>query len=192
MNQPEVTDSAFIGPWLANNIRECDGMTSMMSYWTFSDVFEEQGVVKTPFYGGYGLIAERGIPKAAFHVFSLLHQLGDERLLLPQEDTLVTRTKQGHVVVALWNYAEPNQSIAAKTFMLRVRGAKAKHYRMQIVDPQHGSALAIWQQMGRPASPTRAQIAELKKRSQLGEPVTETIDAPITVPAQGLVVITIF
>jgi len=37
----------------------------MMSYWTFSDVFEEQGVVKTPFYGGFGILAERGIPKPA-------------------------------------------------------------------------------------------------------------------------------
>ena len=69
MNQPEVTDSAFMGPWLANNIRESDGMQTIMSYWCFSDVFEEQGVVKTPFYGGYGLIAERSIPKAAFPRF---------------------------------------------------------------------------------------------------------------------------
>ena len=52
----------------------------MMSYWDFSDVFEEQGVVKTPFYGGYGMIAERGIPKAAFRAFELLHRLGDQRL----------------------------------------------------------------------------------------------------------------
>jgi xylan 1,4-beta-xylosidase len=148
-------------------------------------------VVKTPFYGGYGLIAERGIPKAAFNVFSLLHQLGDERLVLPQENTLVTRTKQGQIVVALWNYAEPNQTMAAKTFILRVRGAKAKHYRMQIVDPQHGSALEIWQQMGRPVSPTLAQIAELKKRSQLGDATSESINTPIVVPSQGLILITI-
>jgi len=33
-----------------------------MSYWTFSDVFEEQGVVKQPFYGGFGLIAADDIP----------------------------------------------------------------------------------------------------------------------------------
>ncbi len=76
MTQQEVTDSAFMGPWLANNIRECDGLTAMMSYWSFSDVFEEQGVVKTPFYGGYGLIAERNIPKAAFHAFAATASIG--------------------------------------------------------------------------------------------------------------------
>ena len=80
MNEQEITDSIYMGPWMANTISQCDGMTHMMSYWTFSDVFEEQGVVKTPFYGGFGLVAEDGIPKPAFDVFELLHELGDERL----------------------------------------------------------------------------------------------------------------
>lgn len=51
-NHTEITDSAFMGPFLADTIRQCDGLVETMSYWTFSDVFEEQGVVKTPFYGG--------------------------------------------------------------------------------------------------------------------------------------------
>ena len=72
--EPEVTDSIYMGPWLADTIHQCDGLVDIMSYWTFSDVFEEQGVVKTPFYGGYGLIAEDGIPKPAFNAFRLLHQ----------------------------------------------------------------------------------------------------------------------
>src|ERR1019366_7896518 len=66
MNEPEVTDSAYMGPWMADTIRQCDGLVNEMSYWTFSDVFEEQGVVKQPFYGGFGLIAARGIPKPAY------------------------------------------------------------------------------------------------------------------------------
>ncbi|MCU1292344.1 MAG: Beta-xylosidase, partial [Bryobacterales bacterium] len=103
MNQQEVTDSAFMGPWLANNIRECDGLANVMSYWSFSDVFEEQGVVKTPFYGGYGIVAERNIPKAAFHVFELLHRLGDRRIQSPSENALITQRADGGIVIALWN-----------------------------------------------------------------------------------------
>src|SRR6202453_3577604 len=91
MNEPDVTDSIYMGPWLADSIRQCDGMVSMMSYWTFSDVFEEQGVVKTPFYGGYGLIAAGGIPKPAYNTFKLLHQLGDQRIALGSESALLTR-----------------------------------------------------------------------------------------------------
>ena len=62
LTEPAVTDSVYMGPWLADTIRQCDGLVNEMSYWAFSDVFEEQGVVKQPFYGGYGLIAAGGIP----------------------------------------------------------------------------------------------------------------------------------
>src|ERR1700678_2276693 len=64
-NEPKITDSVFMGPWLADTLRRCDGLTDTMSYWTLSDVFEEQGTVRRPFYGGFGLIAAGGIPKPA-------------------------------------------------------------------------------------------------------------------------------
>jgi len=42
-NEPDVTDTVYMGPWLATTISQCDGLTAAMSYWAFSDVFEEQG-----------------------------------------------------------------------------------------------------------------------------------------------------
>ncbi len=96
-NETEVTDASYMGPWMADTIRQCDGLVDSMSYWTFSDVFEEQGVVKTPFYGGYGLIAEDDIPKPAFNVFKILHQLGDERLQIDSDSALLTRRKRWDV-----------------------------------------------------------------------------------------------
>ncbi len=59
MNIPGITDSPFMGPWLAETIGRCDGLVHLLSYWAFSDVFEEQGVARTPFYGGYGLAGYR-------------------------------------------------------------------------------------------------------------------------------------
>lgn len=52
-------------------MRQCDGLVDALACWTFSDVFEEQGVVKTPFDGGFGLLAAGGIPKPAFNAFKL-------------------------------------------------------------------------------------------------------------------------
>lgn len=192
MNQPQVTDSAFMGPWLANNIRECDGLTRMMSYWTFSDVFEEQGVVKRPFYGGYGLIAERGIPKPAFRAFELLHKLGDKRLPVDSENALVTVRNDGTLVVALWNYAEPEESAPAKSFRLEVKGPAAKdavkHYRVQFIDPEHGSPLRAWDAMGSPRWPSMEQIRKLTEASRLTGAADRPIGEPITLAAQGLAV----
>ena len=70
-----------------------------MSYWTFSDVFEEQGVVKNPFYGGFGLIAAGGIPKPAFNAFKLLHRLGQQRIDLNSNSALLTRRQDGTLVL---------------------------------------------------------------------------------------------
>jgi xylan 1,4-beta-xylosidase len=189
MTQQEVTDSAFMGPWLANDIRECDGLAEIMSYWSFSDVFEEQGVAKTPFYGGYGLMAERGIPKAAFRAFELLHQLGDKRLPVNSENALATVRNDGTVVLAVWNYAEPDQSVAPKIFRLNVKGTPAKHYRMQFVDPDHGSSLNAFQKMGSPPWPTIAQIQEMIQASELAPPEEHGIEEPIKVARQGLALV---
>ena len=191
LNRPDNTDSAFIGPWLANNIRECDGLTDMMSYWTFSDVFEEQGIVKTPFYGGFGLIAERSIPKAAFNAFELLHRLGDRRLANESDSVLVTRRGDGALVVALWNYAPPGEGGSTKTFRLALHGKNRARYRIQLVDAHHGSALAEWQAIRSPAFPTQEQIQRLVTASKMAPPEEHPLADPINLEPHALAVVEI-
>jgi xylan 1,4-beta-xylosidase len=187
-NEIDVTDAAFMGPWLANNIRLCDGMTAMMSYWTFSDVFEEQGVIKTPFYGGYGLIAEGGVPKAAFNAFAMLHRLGDQRLQTELANALLTKRADGTLAVAVWNYAAPGTTGTARNVNLAVNGfAGTPHYHVEILDPDHGSALAAWQAMASPASPTREQYEQLRRAAA----VTQKLDGTsrFMLPSHGLALV---
>ena len=189
MNQVEVTDSAFMGPWLANNIRECDGLTNIMSYWSFSDVFEEQGVIKTPFYGGYGLMAERDIPKAAFRAFELLHRLGNRRLAVDSENALVTQRPDGQIVLALWNYAEPRETVGSRTFTFSVKGVSTKQYRVQFVSPGTASSLEAWKAMGPPAFPTVSQIKRLIESSALPSAKTSPISEPVVLSPQTLALV---
>lgn len=107
MNEVEVTDSPFMGPWLANTIQHCDGLVDVTAYCAFSDVFEEQGVVKRPFSGGFGLGAAGNIPKAAYNAFVLLHRLGTERLQVDSDSVIATRRKDGSLAIAAWNSAPP-------------------------------------------------------------------------------------
>jgi xylan 1,4-beta-xylosidase len=175
-NDRKVTDSAFMGPWMADTIRQCDGLTQIMSYWTFSDVFEEQGVVKTPFYGGFGLLAERGIPKAAFNDFALLHQLGDARLELNSDSALVTRRKDGSLAIATWNLFLPEETGSPKTFTFRFRNLRGAHSaRITIVDREHGSPLPTWDKLGQPAFPSLQQIEAMRKAAALPAPQREEI-----------------
>jgi xylan 1,4-beta-xylosidase len=191
-NEPAVTDTVYMGPWLADTIRQCDGLVDMMSYWTFSDVFEEQGVVKQPFYGGFGLLAEDGIPKPAFAAFELLHHLGDERLTLESDTALVTRRKDGSLVVAVWNYAPPSEPSASKTVTLQFTGIELQHASISRVDGEHGDVHSTYEKMGAPRYPTQAQIVALRHAAQLPAPDRRDLrngELTLTLPSYGLAVI---
>jgi xylan 1,4-beta-xylosidase len=165
-----------MGPFLANTLRECDGLTEMIAYWTFSDVFEEQGVVKTPFYGGFGILAERSIPKPAFNDFTLLHRLGDTRLDVTSDSALVTRRKDGSLVIAVWNLFLPEQAGSPKTVTLHFKGlSSARSAAITIVDKEHGSPLPTFDKLGRPQSPTPPQIEEMRKAAALPAAQRQTI-----------------
>jgi xylan 1,4-beta-xylosidase len=200
MFEPDVTDSAYMGPWLADTIRQCDGLVHEMSYWTFSDVFEEQGVVKQPFYGGFGLIAERGIPKPAYNAFRLLHQLGDERLALASnsalnsasDSVLATRRRDGTLVVAVWNLAPPGTAGADKNVKLTFRETGLSQATVSRVDSGHGDEHKAYLAMGSPRYPTEAQIRQLRAAAELSAPeVYELKNGSVTIkiPAHGLVLL---
>ncbi len=204
-NEPDVTDSAFIGPWLANTIRLCDGLTDSMDYWAFSDVFEEQGAVRSPFYGGFGLVAADHIEKPALHVFQILHQLGDRRIAVPSESALATTDSQGQLAVAVWDYAAPYGTGAdytpppagkppVKTFHLTFKHVPAESpVKILRVDEDHGDATKAFDAMGRPAGDlTQAQVKQLQAAGAMSEPEGAHLQGgrlEIHVPAHGLAVV---
>jgi xylan 1,4-beta-xylosidase len=157
-----------MGPWLADTIRQCDGLADMMSYWTFSDVFEEQGVVKQPFYGGFGLIAAGDIPKPSYNAFKVLHRLGNERISVDSPSVLVTREKDGSLVVAVWNLVPPEQTGVSKTIHLRFEHlAGTRRAYVSRVDRDHGDVHPAYEKMGQPRYPTREQLRALQQAAQL-------------------------
>ena len=63
-------------------VMEANGLVEGYSFWTFSDIFEENYFPSVPFHGGFGLLNLHGIAKPTYRAFELLHQLGDELLLV--------------------------------------------------------------------------------------------------------------
>jgi xylan 1,4-beta-xylosidase len=191
-NEPAVTDASYMGPWLANTVRQCDGLVDMMSYWTFSDVFEEQGAVKTPFYGGFGLLAEDGIPKPAFSAFKLLHRLGEQRIAINSDSALLTRKKDGSLVIAVWNYAPPEHVGAAKTVVLHFQGGTYKHATVLTVEPHQGDVQSTYEHMGSPRYPSQAQIQELKRAANIPPAAQHDLkggELTLTLPSYGLALV---
>lgn len=194
-NEQKITDSIYMGPWIADTISNCDGMTKMMSYWSFSDVFEEGGPIKTPFYGGFGLVAEDNIPKPSYDAFMLLHELGHQRLPAPRNAAIVTKRADGTLVIAAWNLAEPGAAASSKSVSFNFQGVHKDAWAVvRRVDAQHGDTLDAWKKMGSPDYPTPVQISELQRAAEIGPEEDVAVrngHLTLVLPPMGLAVLEI-
>lgn len=65
------------------NVNDAENHYQYMSYWTFADIFEENGFQSAPFWNDYGItnryfgiLTKRNIPKPIFRSFQLLAKYG--------------------------------------------------------------------------------------------------------------------
>ena len=191
----KARDTIYVGAALADDVRQCDGLVNMLSYWTLDDVFEETGPVKEPFYGGFGLIAAGGIKKPSYYGYALLHKLGSERIANAAKNVIVTRRADGSLVVALWNLVDPDQHGLNRKMSLEFRGVKRPgEVMISRVDEQHGNTLASYERMGKPRYPTQAQIRQLNSESALPPAEKRSLHdgrIALEIPPNGLVLLEI-
>ena len=162
-------DDPYAAAFVAKACVDVAGLVQGYSYWTFSDLFEENPFSSVPFHGGFGLLTIHGVAKPAYRAFQLLHGLGDERLLVdgmhPTVDCTAAR-RGGDLVVLLANHALPAHVIDAAQVRLRLAGAGGTpEVTVERVDADPRRA---WEAMGEPRYPTPDQIAALHAASEVG------------------------
>jgi xylan 1,4-beta-xylosidase len=159
---------------------EASGLVDSLTYWTFTDVFEEHGAGDSAFHGGFGLINYQGIVKPAFHAYRFLNHLGEEEIFR-SDSFLATRTRNGgHIRAVICHFPEEHADappfansleIAERTLATGFpicREIEIQHlspktaFLVETVDASHGFALREWQAMGSPPSPTADQISLLR------------------------------
>ncbi|HEY4355100.1 MAG TPA: glycosyl hydrolase family 39 [Acidobacteriaceae bacterium] len=166
-----LRDTPYVGPALAEAIRTCDGHVDYLSFWTFSDVFEEGGVARKPFDGQFGLRATGGINKASYYDFALLHRLGDQRIANATKNAIVTRLADGSLEVAVWNPVENEVSGGPQEVSLQFSGiAKNAATSLDCVDDNHSNPVKLWQAMGSPVYPKPEQVEQINRDSALPAP----------------------
>ena len=171
-------DTAYVGAGLADDIAQCDGLVTMMSFWTFSDVFEENGPGREPFDGGFGLMALGGIRKPSYTAFALLHRLGDTRIPQADPGILVTRRHDGSLAIALWNLIDPDTTGSERRVNLQLQGLRSgSQVLITRVDDAHGSSLAAYRAMGSPRYPSAAQVVTLNCSAELPTAERQTLAA---------------
>jgi xylan 1,4-beta-xylosidase len=173
-------DSLAAAAFIAKTNLESIGLVDSLSYWVFTDVFEEERNTDSVFHGGFGLINYQQIVKPAFHAYRFMNELGDTALAATS-GAIVTRDSHTHRVAAVaYNYPAEVKVSLPKTSTLEdadrlVATGTARSLSMTItglppgasllietLDKAHGNAVAAWEQMGRPEPPTREQTALLR------------------------------
>ena len=187
-----VHDTAYNAAYLAPVLAGGGDHVDSFAYWTVSDVFEEVGVPASIFHGGFGLLTHGGIRKPTYHLYAFMARMGDE-VLVRGDGHLVTRHPDGRVAVLAWHPVDGSPATPTDGHRVRLSvpvgttastgaastGATstdaaptgaAKTDRAFLlrrrVNETDGNAWTAWRELGRPASPSSAQLDVLHDASR--------------------------
>ncbi len=113
-----VHDSYVSAAYILSKLKDTQGLAQGMSYWTYTDLFEEPGPPPTPFHGGFGLLNREGIRKPAYFAYKYLHALrGDE--IAVQDSQVFAAAKDGGASAVIWDFQQPEQKVSNRPFYSR-------------------------------------------------------------------------
>ncbi len=184
--------------FILDKVRHSAGYAQSMSYWTFTDIFEEAGPRRRPFHGGFGLLNMQGIPKPAFYAFRFLHELGSQELKSSDPASYVCRNPSGGVQALFWDFSLPHPTPKENDQVyylrdippaprppvdLRLTGLKPGTYELEVskVGYRVNDAYGDYLKLGSPHDLSPAQVAFLKAHNN-GTPILRTL---VTVGADG-------
>lgn len=178
-----VHDSYVSAPYILSKLKGTQGLVQGMSYWTYSDLFEESGPPPTPFHGGFGLMNREGIRKPAWFAYKYLNAIRGQAL--PTADAQAMASRDGRRIAALvWDFQQPEQAVSNRPFYtrqvpatpgkpvkLRFSHVAKGSYRLQVHKTGYrlNDPLSAYIDMGLPAALSPAQLAQLQQ---------ETADTP--------------
>ena len=158
-----IHDTNLNSAYLAGQLAGLGDVNEAYSYWTFGDVFEEQGVQSSLFHGGFGMVASGCIPKPTFWTFRFFKQLkqfGSE-CVYRDDAAVIVKNGTGYAGV-LWNIGEDEKDVE-----LRFSGCDDGEYTLvcETVDETTCNPLKMWHDIGEPQYPTAAEIELIRNAS---------------------------
>ncbi len=160
------------------NAAECAALLARLgdvadgySYWTFGDVFEEQGIPNRPFHGGFGMMANGLIPKPTLWTFSFFADLRGE-CVLRNDHAVILRREDGGYEAVLWNLPGESKEPLNLSLSFPLEGDTTA--LLDLVDEETCNPLACWHAMGEPADLNKKQLEFLRGAGQPARRVLQT------------------
>jgi len=186
-----IHDSYHSAAFILDKIRNVGASANSMSYWTFTDIFEEAGPRTTPFHGGFGLLNYQDLRKPSFFAYKFLNRLGGNELECKDPASFVCKDESGGVQALFWDFTitHPGPSIIDQEYYRADHPSKTKppaevrlshmaaggyHLRAFKVGYRSNDVQAAWRDLGSPSQLTRPQVEALRKASS-GEPCLQEI-----------------
>ncbi len=183
-------DSYHEAPYILQKIKQVDDAAQSMSYWVFTDIFEEPGPRFTPFHGGFGLLTIQGINKPAFYAYQFMNRLGDTELVNDDSTSWASKDADGNIQVLAWDYTYTlEEGINNQQYYVRDLPAKSKGklkinlanvpagtYALEIykVGYRCNDAFTTYLDLGKPSQLSKKQVEEMKRQND-GAPVAKEI-----------------
>ncbi|MCL2627218.1 MAG: xylan 1,4-beta-xylosidase [Oscillospiraceae bacterium] len=147
------------------------------SYWTFGDVFEEQGIAFTPFSGCFGLLANGMIPKPTYYTYEFFSKITGE-CVSKDKNHVITKDKNGTYHAIAWNLIEDEAKDTESTLRFSFELDNGRYFIVKkTVDEITCNPLKSWIDMGSPAYPCEKQIKLLR---ECALPLVETSNQTVS------------
>ena len=184
-------DSYHQAAYILDRLKKVGTAATSMSYWVFTDIFEEAGPRFTPFHGGFGLLNTQGINKPAFYSFKFINKLGNTELVNKDSCSWVCKDAKGNMQILLWDFTNthPGDSVNNQVYYVRDLSAKSKgkvkvavsnvpegNYVLELykVGYRTNDTYTTYLDMGKPNQLTKQQVEQIKKIND-GSPVSKEI-----------------
>jgi xylan 1,4-beta-xylosidase len=186
-----IHDSYHQAAYILQKIKQVGNSANSMSYWVFTDIFEEAGPRFTPFHGGFGMLNTHGINKPAFYAYQFLNRLGHIELVNDDEMSWACKDSKGNIQALLWDFTitHPGDSVNNQEYYIRDLPSKSKGklriniskvpagtYSFEIykVGYRCNDAYSTYLDLGKPSQLTKQQVEQIKKHND-GSPVSTEI-----------------
>lgn len=155
-----IHDTVLNAAIMAEFLAKMGDVASSYSYWTFGDVFEEQGVPATPFHGGFGLMANGLIAKPTLWTFAWFANLKGN-CVYRDDNLILLRRADGSYEGVAWNASRDAWQTLDMELALPSESGRYVVLSEQVSEGA-GDPLKMWHEMGEPACLTPAQLARLR------------------------------